>query len=70
MSQSKHEYSLLGKLETFEDFSRKVLAMPLLVIPGVKDLSQISSWESDNSIPKEHTFDSIGRMITGWYKLQ
>ncbi|MBS3096111.1 hypothetical protein J4480_01580 [Candidatus Woesearchaeota archaeon] len=70
MNSSPHEFSLLGKLESYEDFSRKVMSMPILMIPGVQNLPQIKSWEYQNSIPKEHPFEKIGEMITGWYRLK
>lgn len=70
MQQSKHDYSLLGRIDAHEDFSGEVSVMPILIIPNAMDLSKISVWESGNVIPREGIFDSIGKTIRGWYSLR
>ena len=45
MGQSRGQYSLLGKLETFDEFSRKVATRPLIIILDAQDLSKILAWE-------------------------
>ena len=50
MVQSGQPYSLVGKLETFDELSRKVATRPLVIIPYAQDLSKILEWEDANTI--------------------
>lgn len=49
MSQSEHPYSLLAKLETFDDFSGKFAIRPIVIIPYIIDLPKILAWEEANT---------------------
>lgn len=49
MAQSPLPYSLLGKIETFEDSSRKVAIRPIVIIPEAHDSSKIREWEDANT---------------------
>ncbi|MBN1644986.1 hypothetical protein JW851_03035 [Candidatus Woesearchaeota archaeon] len=53
MSESKHPYSLLCKLETYDydnhNMDLFIITKPILVIPDTKNRSRIISWENANT---------------------
>lgn len=49
MGQSRLPYSLLGKLETFDELSRKVATRPIIATSDAKDLSKLLAWEDANT---------------------
>ena len=50
MAKSAQSYTLLAKLDTYDEFSGKVATRPLVIIPDVQDLSKILAWEDANTI--------------------
>ena len=63
MAQSGQQYSLLGKLETFDELSGKISTRPLLIIPNAPDLDRITAWEIANiKKPKEGLLGYLPRM--------
>ncbi|MBI2650603.1 hypothetical protein HYX04_04780 [Candidatus Woesearchaeota archaeon] len=71
MTQSavKHgqPYSLLGKLETFEDVPKTVEVTPLVVILFAQDLQKITEWENSNARPYRDTLFGMIRMSRSRY---
>ena len=49
MQKSGEQYSLFGKLETFDEFSKKRSVRPIMVIPNSHNASKITAWEDANT---------------------
>ncbi|MBI2541396.1 hypothetical protein HYV80_01680 [Candidatus Woesearchaeota archaeon] len=67
MVQHGQPYTLVAKLETFEDVQKTVEIMPLVVIPSAQDLQKIIGWEISNARPYRETPFGRIRMSTSWY---
>ena len=67
MVQCGQQYSLLAKLETFDEFSKKVATRPLVIIPDAQDLSKILEWEVANTDYGKEGLLGIRRISKGQY---
>jgi len=70
MAENKQLYSLLGEFQTYDfdnpDDKFFRITRPILVIPGVEDMSEILKWEQANS-----TFEKeIGNIVKRFKKIR
>lgn len=59
-------YSLLAKLETFDELSRKMVTRPLVIIPDSAP-ERVSSWENANTVYGRDTSHGMVKIRKGQY---